>query len=320
MYDVIIVGGGPAGLSAAITMGRGLRPTLLLDAGEPRNANAAAMHNFISRDGFPPAELRRLAREEISRYPTVEVRDQAVVGAESRPDGAFEVRLADGRVERARRMLLATGLVDELPSILGLAPMWGRSVLHCPYCHGFEVRNTLLAVLGATPHAVNLALHLKRFSDDVVLCTNGPADLDVETRALLDEQGVAVRQEPVVRLEGRDGDLERIVFAAGEPLLRQAMFCFSQPRQGSELPAQLGCFLLEEGSVEVDDFGQTSVRGVYAVGDMARRRTFPVPAAIIAAAASGTFTGAVIDKDLLATDLGLPHPLLAAAGAGGRAT
>jgi thioredoxin reductase len=314
MFDVIVVGGGPSGLAAAMTLGRALRSTLVIDSGEPRNAPAPEMHNFISRDGTPPSELRGITRQELERYSTVELRDTTVVSATSLGDGAFDVRLADGAVERSRRLLLATGLVDELPAVDGLAELWGRGVFHCPYCHGFEVRDTALAVLGAEQSAVHLALHLTRFSRDVVLCTNAAGELDAETRALLTTQSVPVRDEAIARLEGSDGHLERVVFAGGETFDRDAMFCgIARLRQRSDLPAQLGCTTFEDGCVEVNDFGQTSVPGVYAVGDMSRRASLPGPtAAVIAAAASGTLAGVAIDKELLATDVGIHNPLAGA--------
>lgn len=311
MFETIVVGGGPAGLSAALTLGRALRHVLVLDSGEPRNAPATAMHNFLTRDGFPPAELRRIAREELTHYPTIELRDVPAVDAEPLIEGGFAVTLTDGGVERARRLLLATGLVDELPAIEGMAALWGRGVFHCPYCHGFEVRGRPLAVLGGNGAAVHLALHLTRIGSDVVLCTHGADDLAPDTHGLLDAQGVAVRTEPLVRVEGGDGHLERIVFADGPPLARYALFGGNRTRQRSELPTQLGCALFEDGSVEVNDFGQTSVSGVSAAGDMARRASFPgTAAAVIAAAASGMFAAAVLDKELLAADLGLQSPLL----------
>jgi thioredoxin reductase len=312
MFDAIVVGGGPAGLAAALTLGRALRHVLVLDSGEPRNAPAAAMHNFLTRDGFPPAELRRVAREDLTHYPTVTLRDVAVVDAMPLPDDGFEVQLGDGSVERARRLVLATGLVDELPAIEGMAALWGRGVFHCPYCHGFEVRGKPLAVLGADGPAVNLALHLTRIGSDVVLCTNGPADLGPDTDALLETQGVAVRPEPVVRVDGGDGHFERLVFADGPPLARYALFGGNRTRQRSELPAQLGCARFEDDSVEVDDFGRTSVPGLSAVGDMARRASFGVVAAVVAAAASGMIAAAFLDKELLAADLGLGSPLVGA--------
>jgi thioredoxin reductase len=199
-------------------------------------------------------------------------------------------------------------MIDELSPVDGLAELWGSGIFHCPYCHGFEIRDQALAMLGATQPAVHLALHLTRFSRDVVLCTNA-AELDAEARSLLEANGVPVREAPIARLEGRDGRLELVVFADGETLRRDAMFCTSRLRQRSELPAQLGCTTFDDGCVEIDDFGLTSVPGVYAVGDMARRATQPRPAAaVIAAAATGTIAGIAIDKELLATDLGIHSP------------
>lgn len=309
MFEAIVVGGGPAGLSAALTLGRARRSTLLLDSGEYRNAPAAAVHNFLWGDGLPPAEVRRIGREALRQYPSVEVRDAAVLGAA--PDGqdGFTLRLAGRDEVRTRRLVLATGLSDELPPIDGLAALWGRGAFHCPYCHGFEVRDTALAVLGAEPDRVRLALHLTRFSHDVVLCTNGPAELDAGTRGLLEAHGVVLRQERIARVEGANGHLERITFEGGGSLARQALFVRSRLRQRSELPAQLGCAILEDGAVAVDDLGRSSVPGVYAVGDMAHRADAPgFAAAVIVAAASGTLAAAVVDHDLLTADLHLPSP------------
>jgi thioredoxin reductase len=303
--DVVIVGGGPAGLNAALTLGRARRRVLLTDGGQPRNAPAQAVHGFLSRDGLPPAELRRIAREQLASYPSVEVRDTEVVDAQALdgPDGGFVVTLADQSVTRARRLLLATGLVDQLPAIDGLAELWGTSVLHCPYCHGWEVRDQALAVLGSEPRAIQLAAHLTRFSPDVALCTNG-ASLDTASRQLLDGLGVAVRAEPIQRLDGAGGRLRRIVFAAGPPLDRQAAFVRAPYRQRSDLPARLGCALLEDGAVAVDDLGRTRVPGVFAAGDLARRPSLPVATAqVVMAAAAGAIAAVAIDQGLLADDL-----------------
>ncbi len=306
MYDAIVVGGGPAGLSAALTLGRVRRTTLVLDSGDYRNAPAEHAHNLFTRDGTPPAELRRIGRDQLDAYPTVEVQSHVAEQARSIGDG-FEVRLADGSTRSARRLLLATGVADELPDIDGLADLWGRSVFHCPYCHGWEVRDQALAVIGSGARYADLALHLRRLSDDVVLCTHGGADLDADLTALLADQGVAVRDEPIARLVANDGGLDRIEFADGESLRRQAAFTSFTPRQRSPLPEQLGGTRFDDDAVEVDDFGRTSVSGVYASGDMARRASMPAPfAALSAAAASGTIAAAALDKDLLAADLGRP--------------
>jgi thioredoxin reductase len=303
--DVVIVGGGPAGLNAALTLGRARRRVLLVDSGQPRNAPAQAVHGFLTRDGTPPAELRRIGRQQLTPYPTVEVRDTEVVDIQAlgEPGGGFVVTLADQSVTRTRRLLLATGLVDQLPPIDGLAKLWGRSVLHCPYCHGFEVQGQALAALGSDPRAIQLAAHLTRFSPDVALCTNG-APLDAESLQLLTAIGVAVRTEPIQRLDGDGGTLRRIVFTAGLPLARQAAFVRAPYRQRSDLPVRLGCALLEDGTVAVDDFGRTSVPGVFAAGDLARRPSLPFAAAqVVMAAAAGATAAVAIDQGLLADDL-----------------
>jgi thioredoxin reductase len=309
--DVVIVGGGPAGLNAALTLGRARRRVLLVDSGQPRNAPAQAVHGFLTRDGLPPAELRRIGREQLAPYPSVEVRNSEIldvqaIGAPAGSGGGFAVTLADRSVTRARRLLLATGLVDQLPAIDGLAELWGTSVLHCPYCHGWEVRDQALAVLGSDQRAIQLAAHLTRFSPDVVLCTNGAAPLDAACLQLLAGLGVAVREEPIQRLDGDGGRLRRIVFAAGPPLARQAAFVRAPYRQRSPLPARLGCALLEDGTVQVDDLGRTSVPGVYAAGDLARRPSLPFATAqVVMAAAAGATAAVAIDQHLLVDDLQL---------------
>jgi thioredoxin reductase len=306
MDDAIIVGGGPAGLAAALTLGRSRRSVLLVDAGQGRNAPAAAVHNLLAHDGTPPAELRRIGREQLARYPGVQLREATVDGAHALDEGGFRVRLGGGDRVEARRLLLATGLADELPAIDGLAALWGRSAFHCPYCHGFEASGRRLAVLGAAPERVRLALQLTRFTDDLVLCANGEP-LPHDLAGLLAANGVRVRGEPVTRLEGGDGRLERIVLERGAPLDRDAVFIPTVLRQRSDLAGRLGCALLPDGCVEVDELARTSVPGVYAAGDMAHRAALPMPfAAVSWASASGTLAGAMLDQDLIGADFGLP--------------
>lgn len=309
MYDVIIAGGGPAGLAAALTLGRMLRHTLVLDSGEYRNAPAAELHNFLSRDGTPPAELRRIARAQLTPYETVEVRELTATAAK-RDGDEFEVTLSDGSTVRTRRVLLATGVIDELPPIEGLAELWGRSVFHCPYCHGYEHRGRPTAVLGSGPKFADLALHLTRLSDDVALCSNGPLDVPDQVRTALERAGVVLREEKVTRVHAGDGGLERLEFEAGDDLAREVLYTGGPLRQRSDLAAQLGCHAFEDGTVEVDGLGRTSAPGVHAAGDMARAATAPMPAGAIAPAAfTGAMSAAVIDKELHWSDHDLPSLL-----------
>ncbi|MEQ4722992.1 NAD(P)/FAD-dependent oxidoreductase [Nonomuraea sp. B19D2] len=314
MFDVVTIGGGPAGMAAALALGRVHRTVLLLDAGEGRNAAAENVHNFLTRDGTPPAELRKLGREELAGYPTVQTRTGAVADVRVLDGDGFQLDLSGGGTVEARRLLLATGLADELPGPRGVEAMWGRSAFHCPYCHGYECTGKRVAVLGTDPARVRLALQLSRFAADVALCTGG-RPFDPAAQATLVTHGVGVRCETVTRLEGTDGQLEQIVFEDGPSLARDAVFVVNVPRQRSDLAARLGCATFADGCVEVNEFGQTSVPGVYAAGDMARRASVPMPmAAVIAAAASGTVAAAVVDQDLLSADFDLPNPFAQARG------
>jgi thioredoxin reductase len=297
-FDVIIAGGGPAGLQAALVLARARRRVLLCDTGEPRNSVTGVMHGFISRDGVDPAELRRIATEELRRYPTVELREVAITKARAE-NGRFAVSLPDGAGATGIRLILATGVIDQLPAIPGLEALWGTAAFHCAYCDAFELRDQPLAVIESGATAGFEALGLGDWSGDLVLCTDGGPQLPGEDRAHLAAAAVAVRTEPIARVEP-DRDGVRIVFNDGAPLERRAVFTHPPTSQRSDLAAQLGCHALEDGSIEVNDFGQTSVPGVYAAGDMARRATMPFPAAqAIHAASAGGIAAVVAHRELI---------------------
>jgi thioredoxin reductase len=295
-WDCIIVGGGPAGLSAALQLGRCRRRVLLCDAGEQRNIRAQALHGYLTRDGTPPAEFLRLARAELGRYGTVECRELEIVDA-VREDGRFTVRTADGTRLRARKLLLATGVADELPELDGLEALYGTSVHHCPYCDAWEWRDRPLAVYGQGEAASALALSLTFWSADVLLCTGGetvPRDAAARLRAA----GVSLREEPVARLEGTHGRLERIVFTGGEAAERSALFVAGGQRQRSPLAERLGCKFTEKGTVDTGTCEITNVPGLFVAGDASKEAQF-----VVVAAAEGAEAGMAIHKALMKEDL-----------------
>lgn len=295
MDDVIIVGAGPAGLSAALVLGRIRRRVLVIDSRKPRNAPSSASHSFFTQDGTPPAEILRIGREQLRPY-EVEVLDAEATDA-FREGEALTVVLGDGSRLSARRLLLATGVVDPLPEIEGLRELWGKSVLHCAYCHGWEVRDQPLAVYANGDSAAEIVALVRCLSRDVVLCTDGPAELG-DDRERLDRNGIPVREERIVRVEGRDGQLERIVFADGTGLPRRALFLPTLPRQHSDLPERLGCELTDFGLVKVNADGLTTVPGVYAAGDLALRRH-----SVVVASADGAIAGIAINHELSMEEL-----------------
>ncbi len=297
IYDCIIVGGGPAGLSAALLLGRCRRRVLVCDAGEPRNRWSHAVHGFLSRDGTPPATLLRIAREELRPYETVELSAGRVLDA-SRDGRGYQIRCADGTTFRSRKLLLATGVVDEVPEIPGLRALYGRSVHHCPYCDAWEWRDQPVAVYGQGDGAAGLALALTVWTRDLVLCTDGPRTHSERMRDRLEVAGIRVREEQVTRLEGREGRLDRIVFAKGDAEPRRALFFATGQRQASELPARLGCEFTSEGAVDTGACEATNVPGLYVCGDASREAQF-----VVVAAAEGAEAGMAINKALLEEEL-----------------
>jgi thioredoxin reductase len=296
VYDVIIVGAGPAGLSAALVLGRCRRRVLVCDTGKPRNRASQALHGFVTRDGIAPFEFLRIAREQLGQYDTIEIRDVEVTSAECR-DARFEVTAADGVRLFTRKLLIATGVVDNLPEIPGFRQLYGRGVFHCPYCDGWEVRDQPLAIYGRGARGLGLSIELTGWSRDLVLCTDGPSEIDAEGRARLDRAGVIVREDRMVRLEGQDS-LERIVFASGEPLPRRALFFNTGQTQQSELARSLGCEINDKGTVRTGKYETTHLKGLYVAGDASRAVQWA-----IVAASEGAEAAFALNTDLLKEDL-----------------
>jgi thioredoxin reductase len=276
MYDATIIGGGPAGLSAALVLARCRRRVLLCDSGEYRNAASHGVHAFLTRDGILPADLRRLGRQEIARY-GVEARESKVDDV-GRAGGHFTVTVDGDRLD-TRTLLIATGVVDRVPRIAGIDDLYGRSVFHCPYCDGWESRDAPLAAYGNGAKGVKLALSLLRWSRDVVLCTDGPARLRTPERARLERHGVAVHEGHVDRLEGADGALRRIVFHDGDVLERRFMFFKTGHDQRSDLAARLGCEFDDKGAVKTNSLKGTHMEGLYVLGDASEDMQLAIVAA-----------------------------------------
>lgn len=301
--DVIIVGGGPAGLSAALVLGRCRRNTLLFDDGNPRNAVSHALHGFLSRDGIAPAQLRAIAREQLAAYPSVRIDEDHVVDA-VRIDQGFSVKTHNGRNFLARKLLLAGGVVDKLPEQPGFRELYGIGLFHCPYCDGWEMRDQPLAVYGrGDEKGGGLALEMTHWSRDTILCTDGPSELSAHYRQRLEINGVRLREEKIVCLEiSRSVPYQAafdIIFDTGPRLHRAAIFFNTIRVQSTDLAARLGCDMYDPKGCKVDNDQQmTHVPGLYIAGDASRDVL-----QVIVAAAEGAEAAIGINNALLREDL-----------------
>ncbi|UPO78113.1 NAD(P)/FAD-dependent oxidoreductase [Arthrobacter sp. Helios] len=303
-YDVVVVGGGAAGLSGALALSRARRSVLVVDGGDPRNAPAGHVHNYLGREGTPPAELYAIGREEIEGYGAA-IAEGFVAGITREDGGLFAVELTEGRLVRARRILAATGVTDVLPEITGLKEHWGTGVLHCPYCHGWEVRDQAIGVLATDlPTAVHQALMWRQWSADVVLFLNTSGEPDAVQAEQLAARGIRVVPGEVAGVEGQDR-LTGVRLASGELEARDAVVVFTRLIARAGYLAGLGVIPTEQFAGEtpigtaltVNPMGATEVPGVYAAGNLAA----PM-AQVIGAASAGLMTGAAINGDLIMED------------------
>jgi thioredoxin reductase len=293
IFDVTIVGAGSAGLSAALALSRARRKVLVLNGGAPRNAPADVSHNFFTRDGTPPAELVKIGLEQLEPYGT-EIQSRNAESIMKIKD-VFELTLDNRQRVGSRRIILATGVVDILPDIPGFRELWGKNIHHCPYCHGWEVRDRPLAVYAKGKMGYQFAIMIRHWSKDLVVCSNGDAEFSDEQRLHLKQLNLKLIETPIDKLETSDQGLKAIVFRDGTALKREHIFMRPPHQQRSPLAAQLGCTMSEDGFyVKVNSNGETSVPGVYAAGDMTGQMQ-----AVAQAAASGTMVGAMLNHALV---------------------
>lgn len=298
-YDVVVIGGGAAGLNGALMLARSRRSVLVIDGGEPRNAPAGGVHGLLGREGMPPAELLALGRAEVRSYGGQV--DTGTVRAVAGSGGDFVVTLADGRAIGAQRLLVTTGLVDELPEVPGLRARWGRDVLHCPYCHGWEVRDRAIGVLAGSARSVHQALLFRQLSDDVVFFANG-VELSEDERLELAARDVAVVDGTVESVQTTDDRLFAIRLTGGTTVPRQALAVSTRLVARADFLAGIGLRAVEHPSgagpyLPADPLGRTEVPGVWAAGNVSD----PF-AQVGAAAAAGAFAGAQINADLVAQE------------------
>ncbi|WNV89210.1 NAD(P)/FAD-dependent oxidoreductase [Umezawaea sp. Da 62-37] len=303
VVDVVVVGGGAAGLSAAVVLGRARRSVVVVDAGAPRNAPAAGVHGFLTRDGMSPSELVETGRAEVARYGGRVV--SGVATGARRVDDGFAVDLADGGTLLGRRLVVATGLVDELPDVAGLADRWGRDVVHCPYCHGWEIRDQAIGVLGTGPMAVHSALLFRQWSADVVLFRHTAPELTDDQAEQLAARGITVVEGEVSALEVHDDRLTGVRLRSGEVIARQALAVTSRLHAQADVLRALG---LETSPLEIaghrvgdhaaaDPTGATPIPGVWVAGNV----TDPL-AQVVMAASAGVKAAAAVNADLIAEE------------------
>ncbi len=297
VWDTIIIGGGPAGLSAALVLGRCCRRVLVCDDGKPRNRAAEVMHGFLTRDGIPPAEFLDLARQQLRRYDNVELLNSEVTDVKRDQKNVFHVEIDGTRWELARKILIATGVTDQLPAIARIEEFWGKSVHECPYCDGWELRDAPIAVYGKRVRGLEMARAMTAWTSDIALCTDGRAGYSHEVRQHLEPNGIQLIEERVVELDGENGQLETVVFESGRRLPRRALFFDTACVSHSHLARKLGCQITRKGAIRCGQYEATSVPGVFVAGNLIK----DVQLAIVAAA-EGTRAAFGINRSLTRED------------------
>jgi thioredoxin reductase len=295
-FEVIIIGGSYSGLSAAMSLGRSLRQVLVIDSGLQCNRQTPYSHNFITQDGEKPTTISAKAKLQVDLYKTVEFY-KGLAAKAVKIDNGFEVTTASGDVFTSRKLLFATGVKDLFPEIHGFADCWGISVLHCPYCHGYEVKNEKTAIIANGEMGFEYAKLISNWTKDLRLCTNGKSELTLEQTQILKKHDVSIFEDKIDSFEHSDGYISNIVFENNEKIEVKAVYAKPPLEQHCPLPEILGCELTEQGLLKTDFMQKTNVSGVYASGDCSTQMR-----SVALAVSSGSFAGAVINKELIDED------------------
>jgi thioredoxin reductase len=290
--EVIILGGSYAGLSAAMALGRSLRNVLIIDSGLPCNRQTPHSHNFLTQDGEKPAEIARKAKEQVSAYPTVRLLEDTAVKGEKTQNG-FLITTASGQNFTAKKLIIATGIKDLLPDLKGFAECWGISVVHCPYCHGYEIRNKKTGILANGEKAFHLASLVNNLTDDLAILTSGPSDFSPEQLAKLEKHQIKILESEVVEIEHDQGVLKNALFKDSSRAGFDAIYAPVPFEQHSDIPAALGCELTANDHIAIDHLQRTSIPGVYACGDNSSGMR-----SVANAVSGGNLTGGMVNKDL----------------------
>ena len=294
-FDCAIIGGGPAGLNAALILGRARRNTILFDNNNPRNAVTHESHGFITRDGVKPNEFREIAHRDISKYPSV-IYNKEEITSITRKHLLFDLVTSNKELYRSKTIIIATGLKDVLPDIENISDYYGKSLFNCPYCDGWEMRDKpLVVIIEEQIQGFHFIQTIYHWSKDLVVCTNGKAILDTDQKRMIQNKGIKVMENKIKNFEGKDGQMEKINFENGDSVMRKGGFVLPQPIQASDFAKKLGCEYNSLGGISVDFYGRTNIQGVYAAGDA----SVFAPAQLIIAAADGLKAAAGVNRDLI---------------------
>lgn len=294
--DVIIIGGSYAGLSAGIALGRSLRNTLIIDNGKPCNRQTPHSHNFVTHDGKTPKEISELAKKDVEKYPTVQFYDGIVISIKRNTLG-FEIETFDGEKFQARKVILASGVKDIMPDIPGFAECWGISVLHCPYCHGYEVKSEETGILADGDMAYEFSKLIFNMTKNLTLFTNGKTQLTVEQIEKLKSNNINLNEGKIEKIEHKNGQLQKIVFKNGNDVSLKVLYAKIPFEQNVNISQSLDCKLTEQGYIQVDFMQKTTTPGVFACGD-----NVTMMRSVANAIAQGNFTGAMVNKELSEED------------------